>query len=413
MALHDETLNEEVVLNVVEHARGMLERGAEDVRVDACALLGIGTDEWAACRAELVEQLQEAEEWLEREHALRSIGGAAPLDSDEGPEFIPSHPTLALVQSAMEEDLDQTSSSRFLRRDPKWLSVIYQKLRARARGKAPFLHHTATSDFRLALPEHCRVALVSDWGTGNAHAAAVARQIRLRQPDHVIHLGDVYYSGTPREMEVNFLRMWRDHGPPEARYWALNANHDMYSGGYGYFHHVLPAFGQPASYFSLQNAHWHLTALDSGYVNHNLHAPQIEWLGAQVGGTAKTILLTHHHLFSPFRKRGDLLEEQLDPFLGRHEIFAWFWGHDHHLIEFENYRDVRCRCIGHGSLPYVPPDRRRMRNDVPVVRMETRPSPLVSSRGMHGFALLEFDGPVLSIDYVDETGGTAWSERWD
>jgi hypothetical protein len=83
------------------------------------------------------------------------------------------------------------------------------------------------------------------------------------------------------------------------------------------------------------------------------------------------------------------------------------------LIEFADYRGVKCRCIGHGSLPYVPPDQRRARHDVPVVRMETRPAPESPSRGMHGYALLTFDGPVLDIEYVDEAGGTAWAERWD
>ncbi len=88
------------------------------------------------------------------------------------------------------------------------------------------------------------------------------------------------------------------------------------------------------------------------------------------------------------------------------QLFAWIWGHEHHLFEFADYRGVKCRCIGHGSLPYVPPDRRRRKHDAEIVRMETRPSPLSPSRGMHGFALLTFDGPSLAIEYVDEVGGT-------
>jgi hypothetical protein len=186
----------------------------------------------------------------------------------------------------------------------------------------------------------------------------------------------------------------------------------MYSGGFGYFQHVLPAFSQPASYFSLENRYWRLLGMDTGYASHRFHAPQMEWLDAQLRGEARAILLTHHHLFSPFRKRGDALEEQLDPFLRDQRVFAWFWGHDHHLIEFADYRGIKCRCLGHGSLPYVPPDRRRARNDVAITRMETRPTPLNAARGMHGFALLTFDGRTLSIEYVDEAGGTAWTERW-
>jgi hypothetical protein len=411
VSIHDETLDQGTVLDVVENARGVLEREADSVRLETCDALGIGTEQWAACRAELVEQLQEAEEWLEREQVLRTVD-RAPVDSDDGPDFVPSNQTLALVQSAMEEQLERGPHRRFFPRDPKWLSVLYQRLRSATRGKAPFPQHQRPDDFQFALAERGRVALVSDWGTGNSHAVAVAAQIRERRPHHVIHLGDVYYSGTPREMQKNFLEVWVAHGPREARYWALNANHDMYSGGYGYFEHVLPAFGQPASYFNLQNAHWRLVGLDSGYVNHNFHAPQMEWLGEQLGGSARTILLTHHHLLSPFRKRGDLLEERLEPFLADGRLFGWIWGHDHHLIEFADYRGVKCRCIGHGSLPYEPPDRRRVRHDVPIVRMETRPTPESPSRGIHGFALLTFDGPTLEIEYVDEVGGTAWTETW-
>ncbi|MBA3639460.1 MAG: metallophosphoesterase, partial [Acidobacteria bacterium] len=250
MAIHDETLDQDTVLGVLEDARVALERESGDVRVSTCDALGLGSDEWAACRAELVEQLQDAQDWVEKEEVLKTVDDA-PVDSDDGPDFVPANQTLALVQSAMEEELDRGPNRRFFPRDPKWLSVLYQRLRSRARGKAPFSQHAHASDFQFALPARCRVALVSDWGTGNGHAIAVARQIAERRPDHVIHLGDVYYSGTPREMQKNFLSVWTGHGPRDARYWALNANHEMYSGGYGYFQHVLPAFGQPASYFNL------------------------------------------------------------------------------------------------------------------------------------------------------------------
>jgi hypothetical protein len=414
MAIHDETLDKDTVLDAVDEAVTALQRDHPAFRTSACDALGIGSEAWAACRDQLIESLQEAEEWVEREDAIvASDTPAPPIDSDEGPEFVPSHPTLALVQSAMEEHLAGSPGRGFRRRDPQWLSVLYQKLVTKARGKAPFVQHERIEDFRFTLPDRGTVALVSDWGTGNAHAIAVARQIRARQPDHVIHLGDVYYAGTPREMEGNFLGVWRAHGPTTARYWGLNANHDMYSGGYGYFEHVLPAFGQPASYFTLQNASWRLIGLDSAYVNHNFTTPQMAWLDGQLAGSARTILLTHHHLFSAFRRRGDALEEWLDPHLTEGRIFGWFWGHDHHLVEYADHRGVKCRCIGHGSLPYVPPDRRRQRHAATIVRMETRRSPLDAARGIHGFALLTMDGPVLDIEYVDEEGGTSWTERWE
>ena len=414
MGLHEETLDKSNVLHVIDEAVSALQKDDVAVSGSACEALGIGTAEWAACRDQLIEDLQEAEDWVEREDAIvQEVSDTPPVDSQDGPEFIPSHPTLALVQSAMEEQLAEPTSRHFNRRDPKWLSVLYHRLRTRARGKAPFPEHQQPEDFRFDLPERGTIALVSDWGTGNVHAAAVAQQISARNPDHVVHLGDVYYSGTPREVQRNFLDMWRSYGPPHARYWALNANHDMYSGGYGYFQHLLPAFGQPASYFNMQNRFWRLVGLDSAYVNHNFNTPQMAWLEGQLAGDARTVLLTHHHLLSPFRKRGNALEEWLDPYLTDGRIYGWIWGHEHHLIEFADYRGVKCRCIGHGSLPYVPPDRRRVRHPADIVRWETRPSPLQPSRGIHGFALLTFDGPSLQVEYVDEAGGTAWTERWD
>jgi hypothetical protein len=412
--MHDEVMDKAAVRHVIEDAVAELHHDDLALRTAACDALGIGTPEWTACRDELIEELDEAEDWLEREEAIvDSEVAAPPTDSDDGPEFLPSHPTLALVQSAMEEELDRSPGRDFLRRDPKWLSVLYQRIRAKARGKVPFIAHERLDDFQFPLPERTTVALVSDWGTGNVHAVAVAQQITRHRPDHVIHLGDVYYAGTPREVRRNFLDVWDAFGPREARYWALNANHDMYSGGYGFFEHLLPAFKQPASYFNLRNRHWRLLGLDSAYVNHRITPEQLTWLPEQLTGPARTILMTHHHVLSPFRKRGDALEESLEPQLAAGQIFGWIWGHEHHLFEFADYRGVKCRCIGHGSLPCVPPDRRRRRQPADIIRMETRTSPLSPSRGMHGFALLRFDGPVLDIEYVDEAGGTAWTERWE
>jgi hypothetical protein len=413
MAIHEETLDKETVLGAIEDTVHTLQRDEAALRTSTCEGLGIGTAEWAACRDQLIEDLQEATEWVEREEAIdEDVEEEPPVDSEQGPEFVPSHATLALFQSAMDEVLDSSPGRGFHSRDPRWLSVLYQRVRTGVRGKAPFIEHQRLEDFRFPLPDRATVALVSDWGTGNASAIAVARQIAARDPDHVIHLGDVYYAGTPREMERNFLNVWRAHGPRRSRYWGLNANHEMYSGGYGYFDRLLPAFEQPASYFSLANDRWRLIGLDSAYVTHNFTTPQMAWFAGQLGGGAKTILLTHHHLFSGFRKRGDALEAWLDPHLSDGRIFGWFWGHEHHLVEYADYRGVKCRCIGHGSLPYVPPDQLRRRHPVDIVRMETRPSPIHPSRGIHGFALLTFDERTLAIEYVDEEGGIAWAERW-
>src|SRR5262249_3253675 len=84
------------------------------------------------------------------------------------------------------------------------------------------------------LAEDARMALLADWGTGLYGAPASSKCIDATQPGftHVIHLGDVYYSGTTSEIEERFIPFWPSK-PGASR--ACNSNHEMYSGGHGYF----------------------------------------------------------------------------------------------------------------------------------------------------------------------------------
>jgi hypothetical protein len=194
-------------------------------------------------------------------------------------------------------------------------------------------------------------------------------------------------------------------------YRALNGNHDMYCGGVGYFGHLLPSIGQTASYFSLGNDHWQLVALDTAYVGHNLTRPQVEWLDAQLARATRTILLTHHHLVSPFRRPGYRLDDWLRPFMRDGRLYGWIWGHDHYLMEFADLLGVKCRCIGHGGVPHgLPPQRFPQATD--VTRIERRAAPGDPAHGISGFALLTFDDTRLDIEYVDEAGGISWAEEW-
>ena len=83
----------------------------------------------------MIEELDEAEDWIAREDAIVHSDTSAPLtDSDTGPEFLPSNATLALVQSAMEEELERSPDRTVRTNDPKWLSTLYHRLRAKSRG---------------------------------------------------------------------------------------------------------------------------------------------------------------------------------------------------------------------------------------------------------------------------------------
>ena len=114
-------------------------------------------------------------------------------------------------------------------------------------------------------PEQGRIALLGDWGTGLYGAPKIAKAIR-NDPDPfalLMHLGDVYYSGTRRRSSSASSTSGRSRTGAINR--ALNSNHEMYSGGDAYFDETLPKFGQEASYFAFQNKHWTLVGLDVAY----------------------------------------------------------------------------------------------------------------------------------------------------
>ena len=95
--------------------------------------------------------------------------------------------------------------------------------------------------------------------------------------------------------------------------YSLAGNHDMYSGGVGYYG-LLQQLKQPASYFA-RNAAWQILGLDTGLhdndvfsVNTNvtcLEPTEEAWHLDKItnAGGRKTILLSHHQLFSLIRRR--------------------------------------------------------------------------------------------------------------
>src|SRR5262249_33012166 len=141
-----------------------------------------------------------------------------------------------------------------------------------------------TGIFRVAAPQdsRLRIAVAADWGTGTLEAMTVAENINKCSPHYTIHLGDVYYMGEAAEVHENCLGKRRhnytgvtwpmgSHGS-----FALMGNHEMYSGGQGYFRTFLPGMGvfkassivedpQSASYFCLETEGWLVLGLDTGY----------------------------------------------------------------------------------------------------------------------------------------------------
>jgi hypothetical protein len=77
------------------------------------------------------------------------------------------------------------------------------------------------------IADNARVAVLGDWGT-NLYGAPVSTTSIARRGGYelLLHLGDVYYSGTASEMEERFLRVWPTSAGRLSR--ALNGNHEMY-----------------------------------------------------------------------------------------------------------------------------------------------------------------------------------------
>jgi len=443
--MHELTGDKETVLRVLKETIKHL--GLSHPRT---AKAGIKTlslksaSHWPDERDEIVSQLQQAYERARIENVAMAAGLAGRM-KPEKLWYAPSDRTIALLQSAMDEYLEKrdAKNARAAKRkrnglqagtpsiltgpeamasifgeqfdtvDPGWIEVSLVRLKQLFLKKAKFITHSKPSDFRFPLADRAKIAIVGDWGGGNAAAGLIAQQIRAHEPDHVIHLGDVYYAGTEHEVRNRFLKPWKFWDTPHVagRSFALNSNHEMYSGGHGYFNLTLKEFKQPASYFNLGNAHWRFIGLDSAYVDHNLNVEQAGWLNLQLSaGPARTILLTHHQLFSAYEPTEEGLEDWINPFLEAGKLAGWFWGHEHLMVIYEQFKGMKARCIGNGCFPYKVPPKTPPLPGFPVAFINRRQLP--GNRGMHSFALVTVDGLNMHVDYIDEDGTVSFKEDW-
>ncbi len=374
---------------------------------------------------------------VQKAKAQWTAASRAPAPRRDFVAMYPEGGELALVRTAIQTPLVAPHATLLMGRsiagfsqyealDMRWLATVWNHL---FRPVVPFPVAPTVDATVHPLAPSATIALVGDWGTGNAAARRVADKIAGLKPTYTIHLGDVYYSGTEGEETDNLLASWP---PGSAGSFVLNGNHDMYSGGQGYFNVALAnekfAKQGPYSYFALANDDWVILGLDSAYVathfylDGSLNAPQLSWLAELVAagtlkrkdGTRKrVIVLTHHQGLDPDgTKRSPGLWDQVTSALGGGPDY-WYWGHLHGVAVFKPVSasgvTVNARLVGHGAVPYlsdpITPAMAWTESsaDVDLIRDDG------PTRSRNGYAFLQLDGRELKEVLYDELGGRRWA----
>lgn len=319
----------------------------------------------------------------------------------------------------------------------RWVLWVLAYIKYRFWFKHRFLSYTYQSDngiYTLSSAtdnNKIKLALVSDWATDTEESMRIGKEINRREPDYTIHLGDTYYVGDRKEITNNFK--------PYDSFWpygkmgsfALLGNHEMYSNGYGFFNELLPWMGlhrpsvipQKTSYFCLENDHWQIIGLDTGYRSvgiplielilseADLHPEIIKWLKDELKvqqSNKGIILLTHHQYTSAFDKTYPAAARQLIEIFGSRKVL-WFWGHEHRLALYGLYKidngiGAFGRCIGHGGMPVNLVHVNEMKRGSNIVALDNRPYKNIAGTevGHNGYVVLELEDHRLKVEYFDE-----------
>jgi hypothetical protein len=306
-----------------------------------------------------------------------------------------------------------------------WSTCLATYLAYKAQGGV--LPYRANINVVIPIDRKSRIAIIGDWGTGEDVAVGVLNEVKKRGCDLLVHLGDIYYSGTHHEVKTNFLDICRGLLGANCPVFTLCGNHDMYSGGEGYYW-LVDQLGQRASYFALKNADWQLLAIDTGHNDCNpmtvsvnmtsVNDGEVQWRLGEIENAErrKTVLLSHHQLFSAFTSVGrgsdgksyaynSNLHGSFHKILDRVEW--WFWGHEHNLAVYEPYMGLkRGRCLGASAVP-VFKDQQSYTADRDLLTLggqlpNWNSQVQLGNNGTdyhHAFAILTLDSATASVDY--------------
>jgi len=336
---------------------------------------------------------------------------------------------LALAESQGDDRLYQELMNKFKMStcDPGWYETLNVYLSFKnEKGVIPYIRYKQLSDFIIKIPDHIKIAFIADWGTGTQAAEWLLRKVQSHKPDLIIHLGDIYYSGTMDEVREHFLEIVKKVVGSTPVY-TLAGNHEMYSGGKGYYW-LLEQLKQPASYFCLRNKYWQFLAMDTGLHDSTPVFSKVPHLEPReelwhldkfhTAGKRKTILLSHHPLFSAsgVGKDGSGNPIAFNPYLHStfrhvlHGVSLWLWGHEHNLAIFEPYLHLnKGRCIGSGSIPtmvdqnpYKPPTHFNLQGQNGPPMMNVKEAKLsVNKEGFYynSYAIMSLKGRDAEIRY--------------
>ncbi|MBD2750934.1 MULTISPECIES: trypsin-like peptidase domain-containing protein [Microvirga] len=339
--------------------------------------------------------------------------------------------------------------------DPRWAQTITEYVKYfgpnGSRREPLYVKPDKVKRNVIEIEAGSRIALIGDWGTGAQPARCVLEQARDQHPDIVVHLGDIYYSGTEKECQANFQDVVNevfDRANSHLPIYTLCGNHDMYCGGGGYYGLLKSlnkgAKRQEASFFCLRasDESWQLLGLDTGRNDYSpfsvtdavtfVEEVEEEWHRNRIQEfPGKTILLSHHQLFSAFSQIGGRqsdgtlcaynprLKAMYERLLttGR-SIPAWFWGHEHNLCIYRPYLGLPFgRCVGHSAIPVFANDEPYKPLGATTSLPEIFPETMLSVSGdfyTHGFALLTLESEAVQAEYFEDLNGALrclYSER--
>ena len=253
--------------------------------------------------------------------------------------------------------------------DPFWVECVgeYEKFFTLEQGEIPY-RGGLNNLLHERIPATAKIAIFGDWGTGMPQAVSLAR---TNQIIRILTSSCTLATFITRGPRTRCRRDSLTSAPPFSalrlpRCFSLSGNHDMYSGGAGYYW-LVDRLGQGASYFAVQNDDWLFIAMDTGLHDTNplqggsaatfVDPREADWVNDLIKGSEnqKIVLFSHHPLFSAYDPISGgavntLLLEQIRPSLPK--LTAWFWGHEHRLAVYDPFLGLaRGRCIGHSAIP--------------------------------------------------------------